>query len=193
MASSFIVALALLGGANAFSSSPSHGASSRQHSNMELSATADDRRSFLQASGMALASILTLAQPALAEQEPETRQGIEVTSFNGLAFNYRGGAFGGLDASELNEPSVPYADFIQRLKEGQVEFVEFMAPEGDAAYATFKAKEGESKPGPIRIGEGYPIEQHDGYSSPAFAVRAVKNAGVPYKFTVPALAKYRMN
>ena len=41
----------------------------------------------------------------------------------------------------------------------------------------------------IRIGEGYPIEQHDGYSSPAFAIRTVKNANVPYKFVVPALAK----
>jgi hypothetical protein len=189
MTRSFIVALALLARANAFSPI-SHGASSR-HS-MELSAT-DNRRSFLQASGVTLASILTLAQPALAEQIPETRQGIEVNSFNGLAFNYRGGDFGGSDASELNEPSVPYADFIQRLKEGKVEFVEFMAPDGDAAYATFKATEGGSKSAPIRIGEGYPVEQHDGYSSPAFAIRAVKNAGVSYKFTVPALTKYKMN
>jgi hypothetical protein len=53
-----------------------------------------------------------------------------------------------------------------------------MAPDGDAAYATFK--EGNGKP--IRIGEGYPIEQHDGWSSPAFAVRIVKDANVPYKF-----------
>ena len=186
--SSFIAAFALLAAANAFS--PSHGASSRHC--MELSAT-DDRRSFFQASGMALASILTLAQPALAEQIPETRQGIDVNSFNGLAFNYRGGDFGGSEASELNEPSVSYADFMQRLKEGQVEFVEFMAPDGDKAYATFKAKEGESKAAPIRIGEGFPIEKHDGFSSPAFAIRAVKNAGVPYKFTVAALAKYKTN
>ena len=64
-------------------------------------------------------------------------------------------------------------------------FVEFLAPDGDVAYATFK--DGEQK---IRIGEGYPIEQHDGYSSPLFCVRAVKNAGVPYKFTVKGLAKY---
>jgi hypothetical protein len=188
MTSSFIVALALFAGANAFS--PSHGASSRL--SIELSAT-DDRRSFFQASGMALASILTQTQPALAEQIPETRQGIEVNSFNGLAFNYRGGDFGGSVGSDLNEPSVSYADFIQRLKDGQVEFVEFMAPDGDAAYATFKAKEGESKPAPIRIGEGYPLEQHDGFSSPAFAIRAVKNAGVPFKFTVAALAKYKVN
>jgi hypothetical protein len=35
------------------------------------------------------------------------------------------------------------------------------------------------------------VEQHDGWSSPAFAVRAVKNAGVSYKFTVPALQAYK--
>jgi len=61
------------------------------------------------------------------------------------------------------------------------------APDGDVAYATLKGKEGT----PIRIGAGYPIEQHDGWSSPAFAVRTVKNAGVPYKFTVPGLEKYK--
>jgi hypothetical protein len=80
---------------------------------------------------------------------------------------------------------VSYADFMTALKAGDIEFVEFMAPDGDAAYATFRGKS------PIRIGEGYPIEQHDGWSSPAFAIRAVKNAGVPYKFTVPALSAYK--
>ena len=124
-----------------------------------------------------------------ADQVKEYRQGIEVNAFNGLIFNYRGGEYNGLDPTTLNEPSVSYAEFNQRLKAGEVEFVEFIAPDGDAAYVTFKAKDGAAKGAPIRIGEGYPTEQHDGYSSPLFCVRAVKNAGVPYKFTVPALAK----
>jgi hypothetical protein len=138
-----------------------------------------------------VAATFFLAQPASAAQEAEYRQGIEVTAFNGLTSNYRGGSFGGLDAEDLNEASVSYADFNARLKAGEVEFVEFMAPDGDAAYATFKAmKEGDAKPLAIRIGEGYPVEQHDGYSSPMFCIRAVKNAGVPYKFTVPGLEKF---
>lgn len=151
-----------------------------------LSATAD-RRGFLATA--AAASWFGLVNDAFAAQAPEYRQGNQVTAFNGLIFNYRGGDFGGLQASSLNEPSVSYAEFNQRLKAGEVEFVEFIAPDGDAAYVTFKAKDGQAKAAPIRIGEGYPIEQHDGYSSPMFCVRAVKNAGVPYKFTVPALAK----
>lgn len=142
--------------------------------------------------------------PALAEQVKETRQGNEVTAFNGLAFNYRGGEFSGLDASTIDEPTITYKEFNEKLKAGEVSFVEFLAPDGDVAYATLKGSttttsggaEGESSattttpPKTLRIGEGYPIEQHDGYSSPLFCVRSVKNAGVPYKFTVKGLAKY---
>jgi len=160
----------------------------RQQTTTVLGATSD-RRGFLAAAAGGATMGMGIANPAFAEQTAEYRQGIKVDAFNGLIFNYRGGGFGGLEASALNEPSVSYADFNQRLKAGEVEFVEFMAPDGDAAYVTFKAKEGDAKSSPIRIGEGYPIEQHDGYSSPMFCVRAVKNAGVPYKFTVPALAK----
>lgn len=116
---------------------------------------------------------------------------IEWTAFNGLIFNYRGGQYGGLDGSTLTEPSVPFREFGEKLKNDQVAFVEFMAPDGDRAYVTFKpTREGEAIPKPIRIGDGYPIEQHDGWSSPAFVVRAVTRYNVPYKFTVPGLAAY---
>lgn len=88
-----------------------------------------------------------------------TRGGVPLTPFNGLAFQYRGGNVNtGLDASTLNEPSISYMDFLDRLDKGQVEFVEFMAPNGDAAYVRFKDIEGGQSLKPIRIGEGYPIE-----------------------------------
>jgi len=112
-------------------------------------------------------------------------RGIGVNPFNGLIFNYRGSDFAGLKGEDIDEPSIPYIDFLEKLKSGDVTFVEFMAPAGDAAYATFKDG---SK---LRIGEGYPIEQPDGYSSPAFAIRAVNNAGVSYRFTVPNLKNYQ--
>jgi hypothetical protein len=117
----------------------------------------------------------------MADTGVEVR-GTPITPFNGLIFNYRGNNFGGLKASDIDEPSIPYLDFVQRLKAGEVEFVEFLAPNGDAAYVTFKGKSGA-----IRVGEGYPIEQPGGWSSPAFVIRTVQNEGVPYKFTVPAL------
>lgn len=180
----FLAIVGLLAGAEAFSTK-----TSSVDRSSALRSTAD-RRAFLTAGTAALSFLASTTQPALATPEPELRQGIEVNPFNGLAFNYKGGDFGGLDASELNEPSVSYSDFNQRLKAKEVDFVEFMAPDGDVAYATFKPKEGEAKQPAIRIGEGYPIEQHDGYSSPMFCIRAVKNAGVPYKFTVPGMAKF---
>lgn len=111
------------------------------------------------------------AQGALAVDDDLTRGGVQLSPFNGLTFNYRGNSNNGLDASTLSEPSVPYVDFLTKLDAGEVEFVEFLAPNGDAAYATFKAKDGEAKMKPIRIGEGYPIEDPEGWSSPAFVVK----------------------
>ena len=92
------------------------------------------------------------ATSANADTGAEVR-GTSVTPFNGLAFQYRGSEFGGLQASEIDEPSVSYNDFMQRLKAGEVKFVEFLAPDGDKAYATFLGQEGKPQ-APIRIGEG---------------------------------------
>jgi hypothetical protein len=160
----------------------------------------DSRRSLLRKAAIAVTAVILpsiSSVAAVAEQEPEYRQGIKVNAFNGLIFNYRGSDFNGLTSSDVgDEPSVSYAEFNQRLAAGEVEYVEFLAPDGDKAYVTFKAKDGYGNNmvrqvrTPIRIGEGYPIEKHDGYSSPLFCVRAVKNAGVPYKFVVPSLSKY---
>ena len=110
-------------------------------------ATVATRRSVLR--GVAAAFV---AAPALADTGAEVR-GTAVTPFNGLAFQYRGSDFGGLKSSDLDEPSVSYGDFMQRLKAGEVKFVEFLAPDGDMAYATFVTQDGKTEQ-PIRIGEG---------------------------------------
>jgi hypothetical protein len=129
-----------------------------------LSSSITLRRSFLFGATSSMATILSI--PRISGAAEEVR-GTPLTPFNSLIFQYRGKDFGGLEAADLNEPSVSYPEFCERLKAGEVEFVEFIAPNGDVAYA---------------------IEKSDGWSSPAFAVRTVQNAGVPYKFTVPALA-----
>lgn len=131
-------------------------------------------------------SSLLFPEVAYAEAETMERGGVQLTPFNSLAFNYRGGDSPTVDASTLNEPSVTYAEFLEKLNANQVTFVEFLAPNGDAAYATFKSENNNSKP--IRIGEGYPIEDPEGWSSPAFVIKAVAKAGVPYKFVVPGLS-----
>jgi len=73
------------------------------------------------------------------------------------------------------------------MKDGKVEFVEFIAPNGDAAYVTFKGKKSER----IRIGQGYPTSSKNSWSSPEYVIRSVSNFGVPYAFTVPGLATYK--
>lgn len=90
-----------------------------------------------------------------------------------------------VDPSTINGPSITYADFLDKLNTDQVAFVEFLAPNGDAAYATMKGEKENEKP--IRIGEGYPVEDPEGWSSPAFVIKAVAKKGVPYKFVVPGL------
>ena len=133
-----------------------------------------DRRNAMKSlllSSTAFVTASTNILPAIAVDDDLTRGGVPLNPFNGLAFNYRGNTKNGLDASTLNEPSIPYVDFLKKLDEGEVEFVEFLAPNGDAAYATFKQKEGEEIVNRIRIGEGYPIEDPEGWSSPAFVVK----------------------
>ena len=147
-------------------------------------ASINRRRALMSQIAVILTSGAIATPVAFADTGAEVR-GTPVNAFNGLIFNYRGNEFAGLQAADLNEPSISYADFVSKLKAGEVSFVEFLAPDGDVAYATL----GNEKK--IRIGEGYPIEQHDGYSSPAFCIRTVKNAGIPYKFVVPALSKAR--
>lgn len=117
--------------------------------------------------------------------------GREIRSFNGLIYNFKNTALdGGLDASTLKEPSVPFIEFGEKMKNGEVLFVEFIAPYGEVAYVTFKPKEGQPAPKPIRIGQGYPTTSKESWSSPDYVIRSVSNFGVPYKFTVPALKKF---
>lgn len=131
---------------------------------------------------------------AFAEAETLERGGVKLTPFNSLAFNYRGGESPTVDATSIDEVSISYAEFLDKLNSDQVTFVEFLAPNGDAAYATLKSSgtEGDgsdtkSTNKPVRIGEGYPIEDPEGWSSPAFVIKAVAKKGVPYKFVVPGL------
>lgn len=152
--------------------------------NKQQQAADTSRRSLLGGAFAGLVGATVAAQPAVAADEE-----VKWDVFNGLIYNYRGNGFNGLDASTLDEPSIPFLEFGDRLTKNEVAFVEFMAPDGDVAYATFTGDDEKNKR--IRIGEGFPIEQHDGYSSPMFVVRALNNKNVPYKFTVAGLENYK--
>lgn len=155
------------------------------------------RRNFFGGAVAAITGATLLVAPseanAILGKLPDTVVQREVNSFNDLINNFKDTTLnGGLDASKLKEPSVPFLEFGERMKKGEVASVEFMAPNGDVAYVTFKSKEGETGTSEkIRIGEGYPTESKNSWSSPAYVIRSVSNYRVPYKFTVPALAKYK--
>jgi hypothetical protein len=159
---------------------------------------AADRRSFLvSGAAAAFAAAVTTQSPQPAEAssfklgDPNSVVGREIRSFNDLVYNFKNTALdGGLDASKLKEPSVPFIEFGERMKNGEVEFVEFIAPNGDVAYVTFKSKDKKKTLTPIRIGQGYPVSGKNSWSSPDYVIRSVSNFGVPYKFTVPGLAKF---
>ena len=124
-----------------------------QNSN-EVESDVTCRRSILKRTFAASCAALVSPAISAAVDDDLTRGGVPLTPFNGLAFQYRGNSNVGLDASSLDEPSISYAEFLDRMDKGEVTFVEFLAPNGDKAYATLKPSEGETQSAPIRIGEG---------------------------------------
>jgi hypothetical protein len=149
---------------------------------------------------MSHGSVATSAIPPASSTNTATTtstdiRGIKLTPMNSLTFNYRGGDFAGLDGSTLllkDQPTISYQEFLEKLSNDEIVYVEFLAPNGDEAYVTLKAKGGDkATSSPLRIGEGYPIERNDGWSSPAFTIRSLKDRGVPYKFVLPALEAYK--
>lgn len=184
---SFLVALACLGSAVAFSPQNS------------------GRRDFLASAVGGIVTAAAVVAPAqavvkgtapqgtaLGKIDKKSAVGKEIESWNSLIYNFKNNRLdGGLDASKLNEPSIPFTEFGEKLKKGEVTFVEFIAPNGDVAYATVKTGKGKNSTKRVRIGQGYPTTSKNSWSSPDYVIRAVSNFGVPYAFTVPALSKYK--
>ena len=152
---------------------------------------AGNRRAFVASTVTTIATIAAAnPHPAIAKSLGSKDSVVqrEINTFNSLIYNFKNSALdGGLDASTLNEPSISFIEFGEAMKKGQVTFVEFLAPNGLVAYATLK----KNPKKPIRIGQGYPTGAKNSWSSPDFVIRSVSNYGVPYKFTVPALEKYK--
>jgi len=83
--------------------------------------------------------------------------------------------FNGLEKAAAPPGSLPYSDFLELVKQKKVEGVVFMPPSGDVAYALIDGKK-------VRIGEGWPIETGNSWSSPSWVVRILQNQDVPYAF-----------
>lgn len=150
------------------------------------------RRAFFEKSAaVASAAVVAASVPVAASAADDSPVKREINSFIDLIYNFKNTALdGGLDASKLNEPSISFIDFGEKMKNGDVTFVEFIAPSGAIAYATIKGDK-KGKEQRLRIGQGYPTGGKNSWSSPDYVIRSVSNFGVPYKFTVPALAKFK--
>lgn len=75
-----------------------------------------------------------------------------------------------------DEESITFKSFLDSLDKGLVAKVDFLAG-GNKAYAFVKpSASGEATR--IRVGEGYPDEQGDGWSSPLWVVRALNDRNV---------------
>ena len=95
---------------------------------------------------------------------------------------YQGTDFNGLPAAAAPDGAMPYPDFLAALKDKKVEGVVFQPPMGDVAFAIIDGKS-------VRIGEGWPVEVSNSWSSPTWVVRILQNEGVPYAWNFDLKAK----
>ena len=150
------------------------------------------RRMFFKSTAVTFSATVLPQSSVLADAEsvPDTttlnRQLLSnsVNPFNSACMGFGCSDSNGLDDMGKPKPpedvaSIPYAAFLEALEAKKVTFVEFSPPNGDDAFATI---EGVNNGLPILIGEGYPIERGDGWSSPLFVMRALDNAGVPHRY-----------
>merc|ERR1712194_73367 len=96
--------------------------------------------------------------------------------------NYNGVDFNGLPKSAAPAGSMPYTEFLAALKAKKIEGVVFQPPAGDVAFALVDGKS-------VRIGEGWPVEVSNSWSSPQWVVRILQNEGVPYAWNFDLQAK----
>jgi len=126
--------------------------------------------------------------------------------------DYRGQSFDGMPATGAapmvapitNQPipaaapdSMPYPDFLQAVKDKRVLGVDFIAPNGDEAYALIK-DDGAGKrcreydPDAtvvddvcrLRMGTGWPVEVANSWSSPSWVIRILDNNKIPFEFKI---------
>ena len=120
----------------------------------------------------------------MAEAVPEPREGgaLAATCLGFGCNPYGDLGFNGLPAEQATPGSMPYPEFLKAIKAKKVEGVVFQPPNGDVAYALIDGKS-------VRMGEGWPVEVSNSWSSPTWVVRILENEGVPYAWNFDLKAK----
>ncbi|CAM9964017.1 unnamed protein product [Ectocarpus sp. 8 AP-2014] len=139
-----------------------------------------ERAAVAAAVATSVAILSTASVPAaLAEELPPG-----TNPFTSICMGFGCGEFQGLDypgaPAPTDEDSITFKSFLQSLDKGLVTKVDFLAG-GDKAYA-FVKPDAAGEATRIRVGEGYPDEQGNSWSSPLWVVRALNDRNVPYHF-----------
>jgi hypothetical protein len=125
----------------------------------------------------------SLPQGSVRAEDIEREGGALGATCLGFGCNpYKNTDFNGLPSDLAPAGSMPYQDFLAALKANKVELVIFEPPSGDEAYAVIDGLR-------VRIGEGWPVEVTNSWSSPTWVVRILQNEGVPYKWNFDLKAK----
>jgi len=121
----------------------------------------------------ALAALPLLVSASALADEPREGGALSATCLGFGCNPYGDIGFNGLSKENAPPGSLPYPDFLKALKAKEVERVIFEPPSGDEAYAVIGGKK-------VRIGEGWPVELSNSWSSPTWVVRILENERVPY-------------
>ena len=139
-----------------------------------------------QALAKACAGLTLPLLPSLANADfmpPKQEGGAFAASCFGFGCSSYGATdYDGLPKKDAPAGSMPYPEFLAALKEKKVEGVVFQPPSGDEAYAIIGGKS-------VRIGEGWPVEVSNSWSSPTWVVRILENEGVPYAYNFDLTTK----
>ncbi|CAM9674107.1 unnamed protein product [Discosporangium mesarthrocarpum] len=138
------------------------------------------------AATLALTTLVAVGSPGDSSAAETLPAG--TNPLNSICMGFGCGEYRGLDYSgapaPTDEESIPFTVFLDVLNKGGVEKVEFFSG-GDKAYAFLRPTSGPANGAAskrIRIGEGWPEEKGNSWSSPLWVVRALNDRSVPYKF-----------
>jgi len=142
------------------------------------------RRAALSALAPLVVSPLLSPLASHAEEALPREGGAFAATCMGFGCNsYAATDFNGLAKADAPAGAMPYPEFLAALKAKKVEGVIFQPPAGDVAYALIGGKS-------VRIGEGWPVEVSNSWSSPTWVVRILQNEGVPYAWNFDLDKKY---
>lgn len=130
-------------------------------------------------------SLFAAAAASLSPRLLPARADVPTDPFNSMCLGFGCNSVQGVDRisgapKPTDEDSIAWLDFLKALDDNRVARVDFVDVTMRKAYAVLK--DGQQGTTVILIGEGYPIEVGNSWSSTAFVARILQNRGIGYTF-----------